>query len=310
MEAPMKIVIGYDGSPAMDLALQDLRRAGLPSRLEATVLCAADVNVYDEAETEIVTASPLPVYSRHLSEDARALKEQALHHADAFAEAGARRVRSIFPMWNVQPAVRTESPAWALVEKADEWKADLIVVGAGGHSSLGRFLGSVSQLVIINAPCSVRIVRPRLGPPDQELRIVVGVDGSEGAAKAVAAMEKRNWPASTHIRVLLSTQYHALPELTHLVPPDLSLRATSGMVRRATRVAEEIAGRLRVRWPETTVIIEDGNPKKRLVENAEEWLADCVFVGARGLSPLKRFLLGSVSTAVAARSHCSVEVVR
>lgn len=310
MDSPKKILIGYDGSPAMDLALHDLRRAGLPSRVEASVLCAADVNIYDEAETEIATASPLPVFTRRIAQDAAALKEQAMHHADVFADAGARRVRALFPLWSVQAAVRTESPAWALIEKAEEWKADLIVVGAGGHASLGRFLGSVSQLVIINAPCSVRVARPRLGPPDQEPRIVVGVDGSLGADKAVAAIEARNWPASTHLRVVLATYYHALPQLTHLVPPDLSLRDMSPAVHKATHIAEEVGSRLRKKWPETTVLIEEGNPKKRLVEDAEEWRADCIFVGARGLSPLKRFLLGSVSTAVAARAHCSVEVVR
>ena len=43
---------------------------------------------------------------------------------------------------------------------------------------------------------------------------------------------------------------------------------------------------------------------------AERWGADCVFAGAKGLSRLERFLVGSVSTAVAARAPCSVEVVR
>jgi nucleotide-binding universal stress UspA family protein len=48
-----------------------------------------------------------------------------------------------------------------------------------------------------------------------------------------------------------------------------------------------------------------------LLEEAEEWGADCIFVGSRGShEPLAGLLLGSVSTAVVARAHCSVEVVR
>jgi nucleotide-binding universal stress UspA family protein len=47
-----------------------------------------------------------------------------------------------------------------------------------------------------------------------------------------------------------------------------------------------------------------------LVDEAEIWKADCMFVGARGLSRIDCCLPGSVSTAVASRAHCSVEVVR
>ena len=55
----------------------------------------------------------------------------------------------------------------------------------------------------------------------------------------------------------------------------------------------------------------DGNPNNVLVEEAECWHADCIFVGANAQgSRLERFLLGTTAAAVAARSHCSVEVVR
>jgi nucleotide-binding universal stress UspA family protein len=57
--------------------------------------------------------------------------------------------------------------------------------------------------------------------------------------------------------------------------------------------------------------IQAGNPKNVLVEKAESWHADSIFVGANRFgSRVERFLLGSVSAAVAARAHCSVEVVR
>jgi nucleotide-binding universal stress UspA family protein len=47
-----------------------------------------------------------------------------------------------------------------------------------------------------------------------------------------------------------------------------------------------------------------------LCSEAENLMADCIFVGARGMGRLERFLIGSVSLGVAARAHCSVEVVR
>jgi len=57
-------------------------------------------------------------------------------------------------------------------------------------------------------------------------------------------------------------------------------------------------------------IVEEGDAKEVLVEEAERLRADCIFLGARGLRRLERFLLGSVSTAVATRAQCSVEIVR
>jgi nucleotide-binding universal stress UspA family protein len=72
-------------------------------------------------------------------------------------------------------------------------------------------------------------------------------------------------------------------------------------------VAEELRlSGLRVDEP----IVRDGDPKHLLLEEANAWGADCIFVGARGLSRMQRVLLGSVSGAVAARAECSVEVIR
>jgi nucleotide-binding universal stress UspA family protein len=57
--------------------------------------------------------------------------------------------------------------------------------------------------------------------------------------------------------------------------------------------------------------IEEGDPKRLITVSAEEWGADCIFVGASyAQTPFENFLLGSVATAVVSRAHCSVEVVR
>jgi len=77
-----------------------------------------------------------------------------------------------------------------------------------------------------------------------------------------------------------------------------------------SRTVEAMAAPLRTRGLTVSSVIKEGDPKHVLLDEAERWGADCIFVGARGLSRVERFLLGSVSAAVAARAHCSVEVVR
>ena len=52
------------------------------------------------------------------------------------------------------------SPDSRIVETAEEWHADLIVVGSHGYSRWERLLlGSVSDSVVHHAPCSVLVVR-------------------------------------------------------------------------------------------------------------------------------------------------------
>lgn len=54
----------------------------------------------------------------------------------------------------------------------------------------------------------------------------------------------------------------------------------------------------------------DGSPKEVLLREAEDWNAACIFVGARGLNHGNRLFLGTCAAAIAARAHCSVEIVR
>ncbi|MGH8069352.1 MAG: universal stress protein [Candidatus Entotheonellia bacterium] len=67
-----------------------------------------------------------------------------------------------------------------------------------------------------------------------------------------------------------------------------------------------------LRWAGLTgfSVLREGHPQRALLEEIARWGADGVFVGSRGLGQVKRFLLGSVSAAMAMRAHCSVEVVR
>jgi len=60
----------------------------------------------------------------------------------------------------VLSSVRHGDPRRVIVDQAREWGADLIIIGARGHSALERWLiGSVAQNVVAHAPCSVEVVR-------------------------------------------------------------------------------------------------------------------------------------------------------
>ena len=59
-----------------------------------------------------------------------------------------------------RPGVASGSPKEVILDEADAFGADLIVVGSHGYGMVERFLlGSVSQAVALHAKCSVQIVR-------------------------------------------------------------------------------------------------------------------------------------------------------
>lgn len=61
----------------------------------------------------------------------------------------------------------------------------------------------------------------------------------------------------------------------------------------------------------TSIFRSKGDAKKILLDEAEKWAADSIFVGTRDFkSAFERFRLGSVSTAVVTNAHCTVEIVR
>src|SRR6185436_15715375 len=188
------------------------------------------------------------------------------------------------------------------------------LVGSQGRSAVGRFfLGSISQWLLNEARCSVRIARGMLDEPDFPVRLIVGVDGSSNADLAVEQVAARNWPENSEVHVVVVDQ-PLEPTIVGGVIPAVSssvAECNAAELEDARRLAEKSAQRLRAKGLRAQGVVELGDPKRALVEYAEKWRADCIFLGATGLSNrLERFLLGSVAGAVAARAHCSVEIVR
>jgi nucleotide-binding universal stress UspA family protein len=192
----------------------------------------------------------------------------------------------------------------------------LIVVGSQGRSALGRLvLGSVSQAVVTHARCSVRVARDHGAEANRPVRIIIGVDGSAASLAAVRAVAERSWPPDSDVRVIsaidasLSTSVE-LPALQEWTEPDDAATHPENKDAWVDKMVASVANTLRSAGLNVSTHIQKGDPKKVLIDEAERWGADCIFVGARGLNRIERLLLGSVSTAVATRARCSVEVVR
>jgi nucleotide-binding universal stress UspA family protein len=304
----MKILIAYDGSNCADAAVNDLQRAGLPAAADVRILSVADVLLPLPSDEPPGAAEQPPAVVQR----AHARATQAVEEARSLAMQARDRVLAMFPGWQVQADARADSPAWAVIKEADAWQPDLVVVGSHGRSALGRLvLGSVSHKVLTEVRCSVRVARGRDVTPEVPVRLIIGVDGSAGAVAAVRAMAARSWPGGTEVRLLAALE----PRMSIVgspVPPALAAwvrKDDTDDLAWVPRMVEALAEQLRAVGVTVSAVLKEGDPKRLLIEEAEQWDADTICLGARGLSGVARFVLGSVSTAVAMRAPCSVEVI-
>lgn len=306
----MKVLIGYDGSAEAAAALDDLRLAGLPHDVEARILCVGEYEVSSPVCDHLSN-------SKHREPGSIAYL-QATWKAETtkrLAQSAAQRLRSTFRGWHVDEATVGGDAPHELISAADEWRADLLVVGAQRRSALGRLLlGSVSKWVVADADCSVRVARTwTVRNEDAPPRILVGVDGSPDSKNAVHAVGRRVWPSGTEVRFVTLDEgvspgrfAQILPTAAAMIAEELRQSAT-----RARNLVEWATEQLRLIGLGVSVASHRGDARRVLVAEAQSWGADAIFVGARSFGgALEQSRSGRVASGVAAEASCSVEVVR
>jgi len=137
------------------------------------------------------------------------------------------------------------------------------------------------------------------------MRVLLATDGSEDARAATAWLMQFPLPAGTLLRVVSAVSLP--PSSIDVVPVRDFLQS---MRDEAHRVAEAARAALAGRVPAAEVHVAEGDAREVILRAAEEWRADLIVLGARGLGTVARFLLGSVSLGVARHARCSVLAVK
>jgi len=148
----MRVLLAVDGSPYSEAAVDEVASRIWPEHTEVRVLTAYELPLAPAPEN---WALP-PDYFDKLDRAAR-------EHAESVErEVALKLTRSFGPGIKVTGNILPGSPRSIILEEAERWTADLIVVGSHGYGAWHRFLlGSVSQAVVSHAKCSVEVVRSR-----------------------------------------------------------------------------------------------------------------------------------------------------
>jgi nucleotide-binding universal stress UspA family protein len=286
---------------------------------EFPVLVATDGSPQARAAVEAATVFPWPRGSTGHGLVARAtsaLAEASPAVWEALSEAGraeARRAeRQLRRRWRDAEAVVTDAPPVpGILARARQLRARVIVLGSRGLGAVGRLLlGSVSRAVVHQAPCAVLVVRGSLRAPR---RLLIGVDGSRHARRAVAFVGALTPPRGGEARLLRVVEPVRLPS-TALLPSRVRaavIREAADLERErvaaAQRQLETARARLaRAGW-RVRIEVQTGPPLENLLSAARG--ADVLVVGARGVGTVERLLIGSVAEGAVTRAPVPVLIV-
>ena len=149
------------------------------------------------------------------------------------------------------------------------------------------------------------------------MKILLAIDDSKFAEAAIHSAISQVRQDHTQVLVL-----HVL-DWSNFMPspfprvgeePMYSVRQLESIIESETTKAHHLiastAERLRSAGFEVTTSVREGDPKSVILDCATEWGADLIIVGSHGRKGVARFVLGSVSEAVARYARCSVEIVR
>ena len=290
----MRIVVGVDGSDASRTALELVASTTWPIGTEVRL-----VGAYELA-TNWTGLTPLPTETGADEEAERAFFDQI----QALSVPLKRSGRAI------ETVVARGRPADVLLTEADDLRADLLVVGSRGLGvAASALVGSVSAALVDHASCPVLVARrPAV------TRILVATDGSR-SAEAIPS-------------VLLAWKvFRDAPiDVLSVAPPvadRVGAALLSGMpivdqrpsdaaheVDRHRVMADEMAARLVAGGWHAAGALRYGDAPRQIEAAAADWGADLIITGSRGLSGLRRLLIGSVAHHVLLHSRCSVLVMR
>ncbi|WP_236621969.1 universal stress protein [Novipirellula maiorica] len=215
------------------------------------------------------------------------------------------------PVHSLQTHVPVGSPSTELLNVAEETDADLIVLGAVGHSALQRvLLGSISDYVATHSGTSTLIVRPlRESSQAPSLRkIVIALSGRPEDQRMVDWLRPFKWAGGIEVHLV------RILHINSFYRQDIRQKASefwTDYLKQANAHMLGLESAIQEMGLDTeTHLVEGDHIGETLVEYADEHGGDLMMIGDSDSGLLTRVFLGSTSRYVLRHAHCSVLIVR
>jgi nucleotide-binding universal stress UspA family protein len=273
-----EVIAGTDGSRTATEAVE--RAAVLAERIGAPLLVAT---VFHRGRPEDFGPP-----SEHAASPQVSMVTADFRAAVDIAHDAAARARKAAPGVDVDTATPEGDPAEQLLELAESRPGSLLAVGSQGLSSSTRFLlGNVPHKISHHAVGDVLIIRtdsPR--PTRAPERILIAVDGSNTAGKALRRAIDLAAAAGTHLSILTVTD-----------DEERGRQVVTGAGRAAAAAG--------IAWEP---VVRRGDPAEQIVAGGDGH--DLVVVGNKGMTGASRFLLGSVPNKVSHHATTDLLIVK
>lgn len=300
----MKILLAVDGSTYSEAAVGLVNALRMGSRSEVTIITVIPEHLFAGGHTlaDLLGRSAALKLQVRQTEEARASELLA----GPSKTLGARGLR-------VETIIRRGNPADEIIKACRSIRPDLVLVGLRGISDVSEFLlGSVAHKVIKYAPCNVLVAKIESKAIN---RVLVPLDGSEHSAETVQFLLRM--PLPRHAEVLLLTvvqSFGAAFVKAYAADPEGSRRIIAELRRAeeeaAQRLMTEAEGQFRRGGYKVSAFVARGDPSQEILREADRLSVDLIALGAKGLTGVRRFLLGSVSQRIARHARSSVLIVR
>jgi nucleotide-binding universal stress UspA family protein len=151
-----------------------------------------------------------------------------------------------------------------------------------------------------------------VGAKENPMKILLAVDGSDASMSAVALTSGLATPPGSTVEVVsvipdsFAPEGSPWPAVVRVDPPSDRDRVRDGVRQRLAEIA------IRITTPDRTAEprVLEGRPATEILSEAGLTGADLIVMGARGISPVRRLLLGSVSAEVVDHASCPVLIAR
>ncbi len=293
------VLVGYDGSPAAQMALDWAARTAKELDRRLTVLHCVDLSMI----------GAFPVY------DAASVIPEIEEAGLAVLAEGVERAGTVLDPSRVHPLSAVGSGASELVEASRD--ADLVVTGSRGRGRLlGGLLGSTSYAVTAHAHCPAVVVRVdaegngQVARPGPDHAVIVGLDDSDASERGLEVGAEVAAAAGSLLRLVTVINAGSVESWMYAETTQAGTDRTRAAREAAEALLQRAQDHVLAAYPEMSVETEvlHGEPGHVIGELAAH--AGLVVVGSRGRGGFTGLLLGSVSHTVIHEAPCPVMVVR